>query len=179
MRNAVTLIVLATVMAVAGPTDADGPTRFTQDLDFSFPSRFWTRTCGFPVVETIRGTLDVNLFTAADGSVREIDTFPSLSFELSAPPAGGSFSYPLGPVIFEYPNGVYPGAPTIVTTLGIHRRVPGLPAEAGQTVFAGVVLFVDADGVPVVDFGPPPVVENGNVNDLGEMIAAACAAFAG
>jgi hypothetical protein len=179
MRLVLMAIVVTSVLAVTSPGDAGAPTRFTDVLDFSFVSSFWTGTCGFPVVQTIQGKVHVELFTAADGSVREIDTLPSLSFELSAPATGRSFSYPMGPTIFEYPQGAYVGAPSIVTTFGLQRRVPGLPAEAGRTVFEGVVLFLNAAGLPVVDFGPPAVEQHGNVNDLFDMIFGACAALAG
>jgi hypothetical protein len=173
------VLMAAAGLALVGPAPAAQPTRVTEELDFAFVSGFWSRTCGVTVVQSVRGTLHVGLFTAADGSVRELDTFPSLSFELSAPSTGGAFSYPLGPVVFEYPDGVYVGAPSVVTTHGLIRRVPGLPAEAGRTVFAGVVVFVESTGVPVVDFGPPALEQHGRINDLGEMIAAACAALAG
>jgi hypothetical protein len=179
MRDACRVLLCAMVLCVGGVAHADRPVQVTEELDFTFPSGFWTRMCGFVVFQTVQGTLHVSLHTAPDGLVREIDTFPSLSFQLSAPSTGGAFSYPLGPVIFEYPDGVYVGAPSVVTTLGLHRRVPGLPAEAGRTVFEGVVVFVDEAGVPVVDFGPPAIVEHGNVNDLTAMIVGACAALSG
>ena len=177
MRNAPRTLVLVAVLVLAAPAHAAGPTRVTEEIDVAFFSSFWTRACGVPVVQTLQGTLQVELFTAKDGSVREIDTFPGLKFQLSAPSTGGSFSTPLGPTVFEYPEGAQPGAPSIVTTLGLHRRVPGLPAEAGRTVFDGIVLFLDPRGLPIVDFGPPAVTTNGNVNDLFEMIAGACAAL--
>src|SRR5262249_13000017 len=88
VRQTLALMVLAATMGVASPVVAGPPTRLTAELDFSFRSGFWTRTCGFPVVQTVQGTLHVGLFTTADGSVRGLDTVPSFTIELRAPPAG-------------------------------------------------------------------------------------------
>ena len=179
MRHLLSALALGTIFATAGIAHADKPTQIKDEVNFSFPSGFWTRTCGLPVVQTIAGKTQIKLFTAADGSVRELDTFPGMTIVLSAPSTGGSFSQVLGPATFEYPEGVFIGAPSVVTTNGMHRRAPGLPAEAGQTVFEGVVIVILNGGVPVVDFGPPAIEEHGNVNDLLEMIDAACAALGG
>ena len=179
MRDAVGAIAFAVVLALAGAVQAGQPVVINEDIDFSFTSGFWTGTCGLPVVQRVQGKSQVRLFTAADGTLHELDTLPSLKIELSAPSTGGSFSYPLGPAVFDYPAGVYVGAPSIVTTYGVQRRAPGLPAEAGLTVFEGVVIFIIDGILPVVDFGPPAVDEHGNVNDLSDMIDAACTALRG
>jgi hypothetical protein len=59
---------------------------------------------------------------------------------------------------------------TLTTALAVTA-----PARAGPPTR----FFVDPAGVPVVDFGPPAVEQHGNVNDLGEMVLAACRALAG
>jgi hypothetical protein len=97
----------------------------------------------------------------------------------SAPSTGESFSYKFGPAFFEYPDGVYIGAPSIVTLAGIDQHVLGFLAEAGRTVVVGEVIAVTPEGVPIVDFVGPTLSEHGNQLDPAASLANICAALAG
>ena len=60
MRNALTLVLIA-ALVLAAPVHAAGPVRVTEEIDVAFLSSFWTRACGVPVVQTLQGTLQVEL----------------------------------------------------------------------------------------------------------------------
>ena len=175
----ITAIAVVAVGFGAPTVAAEPPKQVTLEDDASFQSGFLTATCGFPVFISIQGTVHITLRTDKDGVLHEIDAFTDWSITFSAPSTGESFSYKFGPAFFEYPEGVAPGAPSIVTLTGIHQHVLGVPAEAGRTVLIGEVLFVTPEGVPIVDFVGPTLSEHGNQLDPAESVATICTALAG
>jgi hypothetical protein len=170
----------ALVVALAVPTaSADPPDRFVFVDDFTFQSGFLTAACGTPVFISLNGTLQITLRTAKDGVLHETDVFQNWPITTSAPDFGTSYSFKFGPGFFEYPDGVYIGAPSIVTFLGVDSNIPGLHAVAGRTVIVGEVIDITPEGVPIVDTSGPLLSEVGNHEDPAVVRAAVCAALTG
>ena len=97
-----------------------------------FQSGFLTATCGTPVFVTIQGIVHITLRTDRNGVLIEVDSFADDSITFSAPATGGSASYKFGPLKFVYPDGVFIGAPSIVTLMGIHADFPGRPPKRDE-----------------------------------------------
>jgi len=170
----------AAVLALAATVDAAKPTFFRIDVNETFVSPFFTAACGFEVSITQVGTLKATVFTDAAGAIiAEIDTQPGFVTMFSSSETGKAFAYPFSTVFHvEYPNGTTPGAPVILRATGLADRVPGIPADAGVVTYGdATVLFVDPNGVPIVDFGAPTAIR-GHANDFSSVIAAGCAALA-
>ena len=172
--------VAALAVAFAGPTAAaDPPVHVVSVDDFQFPSGVLSGVCGTPVFVSLNGTIRITLRTDRNGVLHETDTFTKYAFTLSAPDHGTSFTYKFGPGFFEYPDGVYIGAPAVVTFLGLDSNVPGFHAVAGRTVRAGEVIDIRPDGVPVVDTSLAILSQAGNQVDQATIRAAICAALTG
>jgi hypothetical protein len=181
MRKLFLLSAIAAIAAgIAAPTvAADPPRHLTFVDDAMFQSGFLTATCGTPVFITIQGIVHITLRTDRNGVLIEMDTFADHSITFSAPATGGSASFKVGPAKFVYPEGVFIGAPSIVTITGIDANYPGAPAEAGRTVVVGEVIDVTPEGVPIVDFVGPTLFEQGNQLSGPESVANLCAALTG
>lgn len=172
--------VAALVVALAVPTaSADPPDRFVFVDDVTFQSGFLSNLCGTPVFISLNGTLHIILRTDKDGVLHETDAFQNWAITTSAPDFDTSYSFKFGPGFFEYPDGVYIGAPSIVTFLGVASDIPGLHAIAGRTVVEGVVIDITPEGVPIVDTSGPLISEVGNHEDPAVVRAAVCAALTG
>ena len=181
MRKLALMIAIAAVAAGVAATRgaADPPEHFVFLDDVSFQSGSLTRRCGTPVFITVYGRLRITLRTGPDGAVHETDVYENWTVTYSAPATGRSFSVKLGPGFFDYPDGVFLGAPAVVSFVGVQQNVPGLPASAGRIVFPAEVVFVSPDGVPFVDPTGPTLSENGNLIDPTVTRAAICAALTG
>jgi hypothetical protein len=107
------------------------------------PSPEYTAACGFDVLLSVDGMIDVTLHSDREGSVRELDTSPGLRIVVSAPSTGRSFEHGFGPTRYDYPDGLYVGAPALITSDGIRGNAPGVPADAGRLVTPGVVVAFD------------------------------------
>jgi hypothetical protein len=114
-----------------------------------------------------------------DGSVREQDVFPGLTITVSAPSTGRSFSHVFGPTTYFYPDGVYEGAPAVITSYGVRGDAPGIPPDAGRIVTPGVVVAIVPDLGPITLPTGPPIAQSGNFEDPAHIIAAICAALSG
>ena len=167
----------ALAMATELPVAAAEPERIQSDLDVHELSAFLTDACGTPVYVDAHGSVVLTIHVRDSGAAREIDTFPGIQTTLSAPSTGASATAPSGPSITDYPQGLYVGAPATVRVLGLHQNLPGYPADAGQTVFEGTVVFVTPEGIPLVDLPDPPVTETGNIVDLDTGLAHICASL--
>ena len=180
MRKLALLSAIAAVaVGLGAPAVAGPPKHVTIEDDFMFQSGFLTTLCGFDVLVTVQGTVHITLRMDRNGVLHEMDAFGDWSRTYSAPTKGTSFSFKFGPQRFVYPDGVYVGAPSIVTLTGIDANYPGAPAEAGRTVLEGVVVFVTPEGVPIVDFTGPLISQTGNILDPAAKLANLCAALAG
>jgi hypothetical protein len=170
---AVIAVAFAAPMAAADP-----PVHIVTVDDAQFQSNSLTNACGTPVFISVNGTLHIILRTDENGVLHETDVFTDWAFTLSAPEYGTSFSYKFGPGFFEYPDGVYLGAPSVVTFLGVDSNIPGFHAVAGRTVLAGEVIDIRPDGVPIVDTFAL-LSQVGNQVDQATIRAAICAALTG
>src|SRR3954468_9871025 len=107
--------VVASVGVLAGTASADSPIRVLQSGEVTFPSRFWSHACGFLVLKTQTGPFWITVHTAHDGSsAHELDTFNTMKQTLWAPSTGRSFQDNIGPEKYEYPEGIFLGAPALV-----------------------------------------------------------------
>jgi hypothetical protein len=171
--------VAALVVALAVPTAAaNPPDRFVFVDDATFQSFGLSGACGTPVFISVAGTLQVILRTDKDGVLHETDVFQNWAFTLSAPDFDTSISYKFGPGFFEYPDGVYLGAPSVVTFLGLDSNIPGFHAVAGRTVLQGEVIDITPEGIPIVDTFAV-LSQVGNQVTQAEIRAAICAALTG
>src|SRR5262245_50889447 len=156
------LTVAVGLALTSGLLGSGPPTLITYQFKRTDASPSYSAFCGFEVDITRSGPLKAFLFYDQSGSriIREIDTQPGFTYTLSSPQSGKSFSFPFGTAFrIEYPNGTTPGAPAVVTATGLMDKVPGIPAEAGTVTFGhATVLYLDPNGIPIVDFGPPTAI---------------------
>ena len=174
------LIVLVLTLG-AGTARADSPTFVSFEVNRTFVSPSFSAACGFEIRVTQTGTVKGTVFYDPSGTriIKEIDTQPGFIVTVSSPSSGKSFSFPFATAFrFDYPNGTTPGSRAIVTASGLLDKVPGTPADAGTVTYGnGTVLFVDQNGVPIVDFGAPTAFR-GSAVDPTAAIAALCTALA-
>jgi hypothetical protein len=179
MRMSIVLtLALAATAVLAGTSRANPPLHVRAPLSISAPSPDYSAACGFPVILSANGMLDVTVHTNPDGSVREQDVFPGLSITVSAPSTGRSFSHVFGPTTYLYPDGVYVGASAVITSYGVRGDAPGIPPDAGRVVMPGVVVALVPDVGPITLPAGPPVAQSGNFEDPARVVAAICAALA-
>ncbi|HET7807048.1 MAG TPA: hypothetical protein VFK71_01035 [Gaiellaceae bacterium] len=176
------LIAIAAVVVLAGlaagAAHGGAPSRVRVPFSLTVPSPEYTAECGFPVEISSEGTLMVTIHTKADGAALEQDVFPGLRITVSAPSTGRSFSHVFGPTTYRYPDGIYEGAPAVITSTGVRGDAPGIPPDAGRIVTPGLVVAVIPDvGAIVVPTGPP-VSQTGHFEDPATVVAAICAALA-
>jgi hypothetical protein len=171
-----TAAVVATAV-LAGTAAANPPVHARTQLDITAPSPEYSAACGFAVFLTARGTFDVTVHTNPDGSVREQDVAPGLTITVSAPSTGRSFSHVSGPTTYLYTDGVYEGAPVIITEYGVRGDAPGIPPDAGRIVTPGVIVAIDPDFGPIPLPIGPPLAQSGNFEDHARILAAICAAL--
>ena len=173
------LTVTAALLAVPGGGAGAAPPRIvTTHRDVSVVDPFFTQLCGFEVQFFNVGTVTSKLFVNENGTiVREIDTFPGAKAGWSSPASGRSIVFPASAKLTtEYPNGTALGSAATVTGTGLSAKVPGIPADAGKAVFAGHVVFIDSDGVPIVAFDQLLSI-TGHSSDPAVFEAAVCAAL--
>ena len=179
MRLLILLTLALAATAVAAETlRANPPLHVRAPLSISDTSPEYSAACGFPVVVSANGMLDVTIHTNPDGSVREQDVFPGLTITVSAPSTGRSFSHVFGPMTYRYPEGVYVGASAVITSNGVRGDAPGIPPDAGRVVMPGVVVALVPDVGPITLPSGPPVAQSGNFEDPERVVAAICAALA-
>jgi hypothetical protein len=148
MANLIALVMaLAAAVVLTDTSHASAPVhlRLAPAHQQTFTGIF--RACGFPVMLSAEGTLDVTVHTNPDGSVREQDVFPGLTITVSAPSTGQSFQHVFGQTIYLYPNRAYVGAPATITSLGVRGDAP-FPPDAGRVVTAAVVVAIDPEVGP-------------------------------
>lgn len=179
----VLLCLLAAALVAAGTANAQ-PTRHVIPISDTFTSDFLSEQCGFEVVVSVTGTLNVRLFYNDSGLiVRELDTAASGSkTTYSAPSTGESFSHPNSLTVnYDYGAGATVGSPVTIRVTGLFGHVTGLiPSDAGMQVFStGVVEGFDEFGIPEVDSGGEPTVEHGNREPGEQVLTSLCASLSG
>ena len=148
-----TLTVVA-VLALPVVVSAAQPTVRTYEIDDIWPSGGLTARCGFDVFHTAIGTMHSSNHDVA-AAVLELDRFEG-TFGLYAPSSEKSLTFHVGVERWEYPEGLYLGAPARVTFTGLAApHAAGYAAPAGETTFEGVVLFIDPNGFGYVDLFDP------------------------
>ena len=170
----------AAIPGVVSTASGASPTFVSFPINHTSPMPALTPVCGFDVSLTVAGTYKATVFYDQSGMVvRELNTQPGTELIWSSPTTGKAFAYPFSTVFrTEYPNGTTPGSPAVVTMTGLGDKAPGIPADAGQLVFDNAtVLFVNSDGVPIVDYGLP-TSSHGDTNDRHALYAALCDALA-
>jgi hypothetical protein len=182
----VLLCLLAAALVAAGPANAQTTrhVRHVIPISDTFTSDFLSDQCGFEVVISVTGTLNVRLFYNDSGLiVRELDTTASGSkITYSAPSTGESFSHPNSLTVnYDYGAGATVGSPVTIRVTGLFGHVTGLiPSDAGMQVFStGVVEGFDELGIPEVDFGGEPTVEHGNREPGEQILTSLCASLSG
>jgi hypothetical protein len=177
------LLILSVVVVVAAATStaaAAPPKHVAYPANFVFPIPELGALCGFDVSLVINGTYKGTVFYDKSGAIiKEIDTQPGTKISWSSSTTGRSFAYPFSAVLkTEYPYGTAPGSPAVAYGTGMGEKMPGLPASAGRLYFPdATVLFLSADGVPIVDYGLPSTTR-GHANAPEAVDAAICAALA-
>src|SRR5262245_39237559 len=178
MRRLIVLAVGLTATAIlAGTASANPPMHVRGPLDFTVPSPEYSAACGFPVLLTARGMLVVTFHANPDGSVLEQDAFPGLRITVSAPSTGRSFDHVFGPTTYHYPDGLYVGAPAVITSHGVRGDAPGIPPDAGRIVMPGVVVDLIPGVGPITLPTGPPLSASGHFEDPARVVAAVCAAL--
>ena len=170
----------AAIPGLVSTARGTGPTFVSFPINHTSPIPALTPVCGFDVSLTVAGTYKATVLYDQPGMVvRELDTQPDTQLIWSSSTTGKSFAYPFSAVFrTEYPNGATPGSPAVATMTGLGDKAPEIPADAGQLVFDNAsVLFVNSDGVPIVDYGLP-TSSHGHTNDRDALCAALCAALA-
>lgn len=164
------------VASSATSAAANQPLRVTDSVDVSFPLPYYTHLCGFPVTFRLTGPVDSLLFVDGGTTVREVDTQPGTVNTFSSP--FRSFSFPFATVLrTTYTDGAAIGSAAVATGSGLAGKVPGIPADAGQISFSGVVVDVTPGGIPIVAFSSV-LSTSGHTNDPALVDAAICAALA-
>jgi hypothetical protein len=166
---------LTTAAAQATP-----PSHFSEPVNISFPNSYYTDLCGFPVVQTLAGTLNTTLLYDRSGSIiSEVDTQPRTTWSFSSPTSGKSFSWRLAAMLrTDYTNGAALGSDATSYGSGLGIKVPGVPAaDSGRIVFDAVVVDSTPYGVPIVAFEGVLSV-SGHESDADAVDAAICAALA-
>jgi YD repeat-containing protein len=175
---------LALVAIVAALTTASAqatpPSHFSEPVNFSFELDYYTDLCGFPVFQTLAGTLNTTLRYDRFGNIiSEVDTQPGTTVTFSSPTSGKSFSWPFADLLrTDYTNGGALGSDATSYGSGLGIKVPGVPAaDSGRIVFDAVVVGSTPDGVPIVAFEGVISVA-GHEADGDAVDAAICAALA-
>ncbi len=169
---------VAATLTLAGSASAVPPKIVLTSVDVSVPDTYYTSLCGAPIDFFNVGTFDAKLFMDRSGTVtREVDTSQGDTAGWTNEADGATISFPAtAQLSTDYPDGITPGSPATVTGNGLSAKIPGLPADAGQAVFAGHVLFIDPDGVPIVSLDQF-LYSTGHANDPAAFDAAVCAAL--
>ena len=124
----------------AAPAQADGPTRSTEEQEFTIAEHpFFTEVCGFPVSLHVWGSWNLVTWTDDDGDV----TQQIMNFRFRSTSTANGISVDgitMGPEIWTYAeDGSAEGRIMGV----VNRRVPG---QGTVTLFAGYELhYVDGD----------------------------------
>ena len=179
-RTSVALALVATVSAlITASAQAIPPSHFSEPVNFNFALDYYTNLCGFPVVQSLVGTLDTTLRYDRSGSIiSEVDTQPGTTVTVSSPTSGKSFSWPYATILHtDYTNGGALGSKATSYGSGLASKVPGVSSDAGRVVFDAVVVDSTPYGVPIVAF-TGVISLTGHTTDPDAVDAAICAALA-
>jgi hypothetical protein len=100
------LVAMAAALTTAS-AQATPPSHFSEPVNFSFPLDYYTDLCGFPVVQTLDGTLNTTLRYDRSGNIiSEVDTQPGATVTFSSSTSGKSISWPFADLLrTDYTDG--------------------------------------------------------------------------
>jgi hypothetical protein len=184
------LALLAAICAAAFAATAAGaatPERLKTPIQDTFYAPFMSGACGVPVTITIQGTAHVLLQRNDAGLVvREHDVLSSFTAVFESPTdlggTGRSFTNRSpGVVTFDYGAGATIGSTALIKLTGLAGPAAGAGSaiSAGLQVLTGTVVAFSAEGIPIVDFDGPVVVEHGTWPEFDLVLAQRCAALGG
>ena len=165
-RTPVVLILVALVLAWAGPAAAATKDQFTIIVDYG---NSFTCPDGHAVDVTRDGFIQVTLFRNTAGTIqKEVDEF-RVHYTLHSPDTGNGWSSWLrGNQRYDFYAGTDIGAPvTLTSTLSTFQNVPGVGSDHGLLISLGTIVgYVVADDVPFDDvpemeFNDPPIFSAG------------------
>jgi hypothetical protein len=187
MRKLALLAATCVAALAATGAGAAAPERLTIPIQDTFYAPFMSEACGVPVTITIQGTSHVLLQRNDAGLVvREHDVLSSFTAVFESPTGlggtGRSFTNRSpGVATFDYGAGATIGSTALIKLTGL----AGPAAGAGSTVSAGLQLLTGTvvgfspEGVPIVDFDGPVLVEHGTWPEFDLVLAQRCEALGG
>jgi hypothetical protein len=187
VRKLVLLASIAAAAALAAGAGASPPQQLVVPIHDSFYAPFMSDACGIPVTITIDGVAHVRLERNDSGLVvREHDVSASFTAVFASPTAlggtGRSFTnHSPGVATFDYGSGAAIGSTALITLSGLAGPAAGAGSTvaAGQQKLTGTVFGFSPEGIPLVDFDGPTLVEHGRWPTFDEVLAARCSALGG
>ena len=173
-------------MAATG-AGAAAPEHHRIPVKDTFFAPFMSDACGVPVTITIEGTANVLLQRNDAGLiVREHDVLSSFTALFESPTelggTGRSFTNRSpGVATFDYGDGAMIGSTVVVTLTGLAGPAAGAGSAvtAGLQQLTGTVAGFSPEGVPIVDFNGPVVIEHGTWPEFDLVLAQRCEALGG
>ena len=158
----------AAVVGVTG-ANAAAPEQYTIPINDTFFAPFMSGACGVPVTITLEGVAHITVWRGTNGLVvREHDVLTSYTAVFESPTelggTGGSFTARSpGVATFDYGSGAAIGSTAVITLTGLAGQAagPGSSISAGLQRLTGTVFAFSPEGIPIVDFDGPVVVEHG------------------
>jgi hypothetical protein len=187
MRKLALLAATCVAALAATGAGAAAPERLTIPIQDTFYAPFMSEACGVPVTITIQGTSHVLLQRNDAGLVvREHDVLSSFTAVFESPPGlggtGRSFTNRSpGVATFDYGAGATIGSTALIKLTGLAGPAagPGSAVSAGLQLLTGTVVGFSPEGVPIVDFGGPVLVEHGTWPEFDLVLAQRCDALGG
>ena len=177
MRWLISLVAsLVLSLSVVSHAYADAPLVVEVPIDATARLGPASAFCGIDIFLHAEGIAHWRVFYDQDGViVREIDTFPTLTWTVFAPSTGKSYTTRRPAVLHvDYTNGGAVGSPAVATFTGMLDTFgPGPGIIPGRISFNAVVVAIHPTGVPLIQLGA--VIEatpNTNVNFAAERCAA-------
>lgn len=187
MRKLALLAATCVAALAATGAGAAAPERLTIPIQDTFYAPFMSEACGVPVTITIQGTAHVLLQRNDAGLVvHEHDVLSSFTAVFESPTGlggtGRSFTNRSpGVTTFDYGAGATIGSTALIKLTGLAGPAagPGSAVAAGLQLLTGTVVGFSPEGVPIVDFDGPVLVEHGTWPQFDLVLAQRCEALGG
>jgi hypothetical protein len=187
MRKLALLAATCVAALAATGAGAAAPERLTIPVQDTFYAPFMSDACGVPVTITIQGTSHVLLQRNDAGLVvHEHDVLSSFTAVFESPTGlggtGRSFTNRSpGVATFDYGAGATIGSTALIKLTGLAGPAagPGSAVAAGLQLLTGTVVGFSPEGVPIVDFDGPVLVEHGTWPQFDLVLAQRCEALGG
>ena len=187
MRKLALLAATCAAAVAASGAGAAAPERLRIPVEDTFFAPFMSSACGVPVTITIEGTANVLLQRNDAGLVvREHDVLSSFTAVFESPTelggTGRSFTNRSpGVATFDYGDGATIGSTAVITLTGLAGPAAGAGSlvTAGLQRLIGTVFAFSPEGVPIVDFDGPVLIEHGTWPEFDLVLAQRCEALGG